>query len=62
MTIYSCLVTFPNGEHITAPLPHTYIDVKDLPTEFTWANKDSVNYLTASRNQHIPQCNHLHTL
>jgi len=26
-----------------------------LPDEFTWGNKDGVNYLTANRNQHIPQ-------
>jgi len=25
------------------------------PDEFTWCNKDGVNYCTASRNQHIPQ-------
>jgi cathepsin X len=46
-------VTFAQGERITAPLPYTYIT--ELPTEFTWANKDGVNYLTPPRNQHIPQ-------
>ena len=25
------------------------------PTDFTWGNKDGVNYLTPSLNQHIPQ-------
>ena len=27
-----------------------------LPAEFTWCNKDDVNYCTESRNQRIPQC------
>ena len=27
----------------------------DLPAAFTWGNKDGVNYLTPSLNQHIPQ-------
>jgi len=26
-----------------------------LPTNFTWGDKDGVNYLTMSRNQHLPQ-------
>ena len=26
-----------------------------LPTDFTWCDKDGVNYCTMSRNQHIPQ-------
>lgn len=27
----------------------------EYPDEFTWCNKDGVNYCTISRNQHIPQ-------
>ena len=27
----------------------------ELPAEFTWCNKDGVNYCTMNRNQHIPQ-------
>jgi len=42
-------------EHIESPLPHTYLSAEDLPDEFTWCNKDGVNYCTMSRNQHIPQ-------
>merc|ERR1711988_1896821 len=41
--------------HITSALPHTYIADEDLPTNFTWCDKDGVNYCTMSRNQHIPQ-------
>lgn len=47
--------TFKDGEQLTQPLPHTYVNVADLPANFTWGDKDGVNYLTASRNQHIPQ-------
>jgi len=28
---------------------------ESMPDEFTWCNKDGVNYCTMSRNQHIPQ-------
>lgn len=48
--------TFSKGERITQPLPHEYVNVKDLPASFNWANMSGVNYLTMSRNQHIPQC------
>ena len=34
---------------------HTKIKDQDLPDAFTWGNVDGVNYLTMSRNQHIPQ-------
>ena len=28
----------------------------NYPSNFTWCNKDGVNYCTPSLNQHIPQC------
>jgi len=34
---------------------HLLAEVEDIPDEFTWCNKDGVNYCTQSRNQHIPQ-------
>jgi cathepsin X len=34
---------------------HAKIKDGDLPDAFTWGNVDGVNYLTMSRNQHIPQ-------
>jgi cathepsin X len=43
-----------DGERITSPLPHTYLKPSDIPTEFTWANVNGTNFLTFSRNQHIP--------
>jgi cathepsin X len=44
----------PENERITAPLPHTYLSAADLPSEFTWANVNGTNFLSFSRNQHIP--------
>jgi len=43
------------GEKVTEPRPHEYIDVRALPSDFFWGDKDGVNYLSMSRNQHIPQ-------
>ena len=34
---------------------HKLLSSVALPDEFTWCNKDDVNYCTESRNQHIPQ-------
>lgn len=45
-------VKFSRGERITSPLPHEY--VSDLPKEWNWADIGGTNYLTATRNQHIP--------
>merc|ERR1711998_25073 len=33
----------------------TLLGAENYPDEFTWCNKDGVNYCTMSRNQHIPQ-------
>jgi len=38
-----------------SPLPYTYISEDDLPSDFTWGDKDDMSYLTHSLNQHIPQ-------
>lgn len=39
---------------VTSPMPHTYIAPSAIPRDHTWANKSGINYLTESRNQHIP--------
>merc|ERR1719231_1974486 len=43
------------GNFTTSPLPHEYIATESLPTNFSWCDKDGVNYCTHSLNQHIPQ-------
>ncbi len=41
-------------ELIKSALPSTYINAKDLPTDFSWNNYEGMNMLTTARNQHIP--------
>jgi cathepsin X len=41
-------------EVVTSPRPHEYMHKEDIPAEFDWRNKDGVNYLSVSKNQHIP--------
>jgi cathepsin X len=37
------------------PLPHTYVDVSQLPSQFSWENVNGTSYLTHILNQHLPQ-------
>ncbi|KAL0249121.1 hypothetical protein GEMRC1_004354 [Eukaryota sp. GEM-RC1] len=39
---------------LTTP-PSAFIKSSDLPTNFDWSNVNGQNYLTVTRNQHIPQ-------
>ena len=34
---------------------HHHLESREVPAEFSWCDKDGVNYCTSSRNQHIPQ-------
>jgi len=40
--------------HVVSPLPHTYLQLEEVPESFTWDNVDGVSYLTKHLNQHIP--------
>ncbi|CAI5518594.1 unnamed protein product, partial [Closterium sp. Naga37s-1] len=46
---------FTGGELVTEPRSHETLKKSDLPRNFFWGNVSGVNYLTESRNQHIPQ-------
>ena len=43
------------AQHITEPLPHTYLKAEALPTSYDWRSVNGTNFLSATRNQHIPQ-------
>ena len=54
--IETCVIQpkIPVTPHIESPMPHEYLNAKDIPAEFDWRNNNGTNYCTTSRNQHIP--------
>ena len=45
---------FKNGEKIIRPRPQELMSVSDVPANYFWGNVNGTNFLTETRNQHIP--------
>ena len=51
--------TFVGGELATSPRPHETMNIRaDLPESVFWGDVGGINYLTETRNQHIPRYCH----
>jgi len=42
-------------EHVVSPQPKEYLDATTIPANFFWGDINGTNYLSWTRNQHIPQ-------
>merc|ERR1711939_1105115 len=45
----------PRRNDVSSPLPHTFINMLELPDSFDWRDVSGKSYASVPRNQHIPQ-------